>query len=56
MCIAFPKAGEGGEQTEPAWKSVLLLVPRMAGLAWLVLKIMGGGLKNWLEDKRHSTP
>ncbi len=54
MCIAFPKAGDGGEQAEPAWKSVLLLVPRMAGLLWLVLRILGSGLRNWLQEQFHS--
>ena len=54
MCIAFPKAGDGGEQAEPTWKSVLLLVPRMAGLLWLVLRILGGGLRNWLQEQFHS--
>ncbi|WP_457667385.1 hypothetical protein [Thiolapillus sp.] len=54
MCIAFPKAGDGNEKSEPAWKSVLLLLPRILGLVWLVLKILAGGLRNWLQEKRHS--
>ena len=53
MCIAFPKAADGNEKSEPAWKSMLLLLPRLAGLLWLVLKILGGGLKNWLQDRLH---
>jgi len=46
MCIAFPKAADGNEKAEPAWKSMLLLLPRLAGLLWQVMKILGGGLVN----------
>ncbi|WP_296802869.1 hypothetical protein [Thiolapillus sp.] len=54
MCIAFPKAADGNEKSEPAWKSMLLLLPRLVGLLWLMLKILGGGLKNWLQDRLHT--
>jgi hypothetical protein len=53
MCIAFPKAADGNERDEPAWKSALLLIPRVLGLVWLVLKIIAGGMKNRVLESRH---
>ena len=45
MCIAFPKAADGNERDEPAWKSALLLVPRLLALVWLVIRILAGSFK-----------
>ncbi|WP_457672988.1 hypothetical protein [Thiolapillus sp.] len=53
MCIAFPKAADGNERDEPAWKSALLLVPRLLALVWLVLKMLASGLKNRVHEARH---
>ena len=54
MCIAFPKATDGNEKSEPTWKSLLLLIPRLARLLWLLLRILGGGLRNWLQERFRS--
>jgi len=54
MCIAFPKAADGNEKDEPAWKSVLLLMPRLLSFVWLLLKLLAGGFRNWLQEKRRA--
>jgi hypothetical protein len=52
MCIAFPKAADGNERDEPAWKSALLLVPRLLALVWLVMKMLVGGIRNQVLENR----
>ncbi|WP_456405327.1 hypothetical protein [Thiolapillus sp.] len=53
MCIAFPKAADGNEKDEPAWKSTLLLLPRLLSFVWLVLKMLAGGMKNRVLEARN---
>jgi hypothetical protein len=52
MCIAFPKAADGSDAQESRWKSALLLLPRIMGLLWMLLKLLTTGAKNFMKDRR----
>jgi hypothetical protein len=55
MCIAFPKAADGGDEQESRWKSALLLIPRMLGLVWMLTRMLATAVRNWFNDRRQAT-
>lgn len=54
MCIAFPKAADGSDAQESRWTSALLLIPRLMGLLWMLLKLLTTGALNFVKDKRQT--
>jgi len=52
MCIAFPKAADGGYNREQGWKSASLLIPRSLALSWILLKLLGQAALGQLLEKR----
>ncbi len=55
MCIAFPKAADGGDEQESRWKSALLLIPRILGLVWMLTRMLATAVRNWFNDRRQAT-